>query len=129
MKIKTISNQDLHPTLQQFLDYVCQSPNLSKTVEDCARYLCIGPRQLRRICKQHLNLSPSEIMKTVLVNYAQQQLNQPYRSVKMIAYELGFSDSSNFSTYFKRTVGVSPKFYRKQVIQQEMSDLQMEMSE
>jgi AraC-type DNA-binding domain-containing proteins len=68
-------------------------------------------------------------MKTVLVNYAQQQLNQPYRSVKMIAYELGFSDSSNFSTYFKRTVGVSPKFYRKQVIQQEMSDLQMKMSE
>lgn len=129
MEIKTKSRQSLHPKVQQFLNYICCNPNLSKTVEDCAHYLSICPRQLRRICKKQLKVSPSQVMRNVLIRYAQQQLKQPYRSIKAIAYELGFSNSANFSTYFKRVVGVSPKLYREQLSQHEMSDLQMEMSE
>ncbi|MEM9821673.1 MAG: AraC family transcriptional regulator [Bacteroidota bacterium] len=129
MKVKTDTLQTVHPKLKLFLDYLSQNPNLSKTVEHCAGYLAICPRQLRRLCRQQLNVSPSEVMKFILVDHAQQKLRHPYVSVKAIAYELGFSDSSNFSTFFKKVVGISPKYYRQQLVQQEMSEMQIEMSE
>ncbi|MFK7733282.1 MAG: AraC family transcriptional regulator [Pseudomonadales bacterium] len=36
-------------------------------------------------------------------------------SISEVAYLLGFTDSSNFSSAFKRWLGVSPRDYRNQL--------------
>lgn len=129
MKIEITQPKVGHPMIHKFITYVTHDPNLSKTVEDCANHLSLCPRQLRRICRNYLNASPSQVMRTILVEYAKRRLKESYYSIKTIAYELGFSNSSNFSNYFKNAVGMSPKSYRMKYQVLEMSEMNIFMSE
>ena len=41
---------------------------------------------------------------------------RPYLTIQHISHQVGFDDPMSFSRYFKASIGVSPKEYRKPTI-------------
>jgi len=58
--------------------------------------------------------SPSQIIKDRLILEAKRQLKFSNKTVKEIAFELGFDDPAYFSRLFSKGTGSSPAKYRQQ---------------
>ncbi|OJJ14513.1 hypothetical protein BKI52_42815 [marine bacterium AO1-C] len=68
--------------------------------------------KLIRVFKQQLGLSPFEYILLLRIELAKKQLLQN-QTLSQIALDVGFYDQSNFTRYFKKYTGVSPKVYRQ----------------
>jgi AraC-like DNA-binding protein len=82
---------------------------------DYAELLNITPSALNRLCKTHFNKTLSNLIAERLITESKRELYLTAKPVKLIAYELGFSDEFYFSRYFKNNVGISPQFFRDTV--------------
>ncbi len=65
--------------------------------------------------KKQFSKSPSQLINERVILEAKKLLHLTYKSIKEIAQELNFEDEFYFSRYFKKSVGVSPSSYRKNV--------------
>jgi len=72
----------------------------------------VGRPQIDRLFQAALGRTPKEELNRRLLQKADEQLSDPRRSVKAIAYELGFTDPSHFCKWFKLQTGVLPSAYR-----------------
>jgi AraC family transcriptional activator of pobA len=77
-----------------------------------AELLNISIKTLGRIVKKHFQRTLTEIISERIVMEAKRELNLTSRTVKEIAYDLGFKDEYHFSRYFKNKTKVSPQLYR-----------------
>ena len=85
------------------------------TPGDYARLLNISIAALNRVCKTHFNKTLSNLITERIIIEAKRQLYLTSDPVKLIAYELGFTDEFYFSRFFKTNVGISPQFFRDTV--------------
>lgn len=83
------------------------------TLSECAELLNISTKTLQRQLRKQ-NIDFNNIRKDVLLSRATQKLNHSSDSITQIAYELGYSSSSNFSRAFKILQGMTPEEYREQ---------------
>jgi AraC-like DNA-binding protein len=72
-----------------------------------AGHLGISRRQLTRYTRSVFGRSPQDWLNAERLNDAPERL-KTVRSVKTVAFELGFKQRSHFSREFKLTHGVSP---------------------
>ncbi|WHT39560.1 helix-turn-helix transcriptional regulator [Myroides sp. mNGS23_01] len=100
-------------TIILFQDLLKQTDNLHNSVAYYAQRLKISPQNLNSICRKALQQSASEILAEHIIDEAKRQLLYSENSVSEIAYNLNFNDSSNFTKYFKRYVGITPKAFRE----------------
>lgn len=77
--------------------------------------LSITNNTLSKAVKKEFNKTPTRLINERIILESKKLLHLTYRSVKEIASELGFTDEFYFSRYFKKSVGCSPKNYRKKV--------------
>ena len=77
-----------------------------------AELLNISIKTLGRIVKNHFQKTLTEIISEKIVMEAKRELNLTSKTVKEIAFYLGFDDEHHFSRYFKNKTGVSPQLYR-----------------
>jgi AraC-like DNA-binding protein len=82
---------------------------------DYASLLNISTKALNRISKTHFKRTLTNLIAERLIIEAKRELYLTSKSVKMIAYELGFSDEFYFSRFFKTNAEVSPQLYRSTV--------------
>lgn len=80
-----------------------------------AEELGISPDHLNRIIKQLIGKTAKEYIQARLTVEAQRLLTFSSLSAKEISYELGFSEPGNFSSFFKKRVGVSPSQFNKSI--------------
>ncbi|MDO7853830.1 helix-turn-helix domain-containing protein [Hymenobacter convexus] len=83
-------------------------------IRDFAGLLCIHPTHLSNTIKLATGHSPCYFFEERILELARQQLRDPSRSVADIATGLTY-DPSNFTKFFKRFQGSTPKQYREQV--------------
>ena len=83
-------------------------------VRDFAGILCIHPTHLSNTIKEATGHSPCYFFEERILEIARQLLHNPSRSVADIAANLTY-DPSNFTKFFKRFQGCTPKQYREQV--------------
>lgn len=81
-------------------------------IENFAEKLFIHPTHLSNTIKQTTGGSPCDIYEVKIVAVAKGLLNDPERSIKDVALILTF-DPSQFTKWFKRFAGTTPKAYRK----------------
>ncbi|MCK8494629.1 AraC family transcriptional regulator [Spirosoma sp. RP8] len=74
-------------------------------VHSIAHQLGLTTSSLYALVKEYSGLSPKEWVINQLMVEAQRQLQYSPRSVKEIAYELGFNDPAYFSRLFKKKTG------------------------
>lgn len=81
-------------------------------LSECAELLNVSTKTLQRQLRKQ-NIDFNHIRKEVFLNRATHKLNHSAEPITQIAYELGYSSSSNFSRTFKILQGMTPEEYRK----------------
>jgi len=80
-----------------------------------AELLYISPRSLAKITKLHFNKTPGELISERIIIEAKRELYLTGKSIKEIAWELGYEDEYYFSRFFKVNTSQSPQLYRDKV--------------
>lgn len=78
-----------------------------------AEKLNITEGQLQKICLKYTGHSTADYLKKRLLLEAKRLLYNSSRSVKEIAYELGFEDPSYFNRFFRKNTNCTPKEFRE----------------
>ncbi len=82
-------------------------------VTDIAAHSAISNRQLERLFKRHLGLSPMQFLSELRVSRAYALLNETNLSVGEISAAVGFSSTAQLSRKFRARFGVSPHGYQR----------------
>lgn len=111
-----ITGGDMNHTDRYFLskayDYVKEHLNDENlSIEGFGRSMHLSRTQLYRKIKSLTGLSPSVFVSTLRLKIAASLLTETNLSISEVAYKVGFSSPSYFTTSFRKLYGVSPKEY------------------
>ncbi len=121
-KINAISDSDATKRLfrnradeitYQFENLLKKEINYKNRLEHYASQLFISKAYLSECVKKSTQKSAKAFIQEFIVFKAKVLLNQSNSTIQNIAIELGFDETSNFITYFKKQVGSTPNRYRK----------------
>ena len=101
--------------LQNLKDAIEKDFKSKHTPKDYAVLLNISPNALAKITKSHFNKTLTDLITERIVIEAKRELFLTNKSVKEVAYELGYDDEYYFSRFFKKNVSISPQVYRETV--------------
>ena len=82
------------------------------TPEELARLVCMSYSKFRKIFKEYTGFAPAQYIQEVRINMAKEMLTNTSRSIKEIAFDLGYENKDYFFTVFKKVVGTTPANYR-----------------
>lgn len=82
------------------------------TPEELADVVCMSYSKFRKIFKEYTGFSPSQYILQVRTNLAKELLTNTSRSIKEIAFELGYENADYFFIVFKKVTGTTPLAYR-----------------
>ena len=98
--------------LQNLKNYIETHYKTKHTASDYAAMLAITPKALNKLTKAHFNKTLTELISERIIIEAKRELYLTNKTVKEIAYDLGYTDEYYFSRFFKKNVEVSPLFFR-----------------
>lgn len=96
----------------KFIKSVSENFMSVQKVSEYADMLQVSPDHLNRIIKAHSDKTAHEYIDKMILLEAKACLMYTSTPITEIAYNLGFSDPSNFSKFFKKGVGITPLQYR-----------------
>ena len=99
-------------TAETFITLVEKHFREEHTVTGYAEKLFISPKSLSKRLNTQGYATPLQIIKDRLILEAKRQLKFSNKTVKEIAFELGFDDPAYFSRLFSKGTGSSPSQYR-----------------
>ena len=82
-------------------------------VQFYAQELHVQGRTLNDLCRKYLNKTAGDLIAERLFLESKRELYHNTRTVKEIAYHLGFEDPAYFTRFFKKLSGFSPGEYRE----------------
>ncbi|MCB0473067.1 MAG: helix-turn-helix domain-containing protein, partial [Flavobacteriaceae bacterium] len=85
------------------------------TASDYADILAITPKALAKLTKTHFNKTLTHLIAERIIIEAKRELYLTNKTVKEIAYELGYNDEYYFSRFFKKNTEIAPQLYRETV--------------
>lgn len=106
---------DIQRTSCLFLRFSAKVERNFKKWHKVAQYaedLHVGYKELSKIVRAETNKRPIEIIIDRIILEAKKLLVFTDKSIKEISVELGFEKQSNFSSLFKKEIGVCPNVYR-----------------
>ncbi len=101
--------------LQKLKDAIEEHFKSKHSPADYAELLYITPKALAKITKSHFHKTLSSLINERIIIEAKRELYLTDKTVKEIAYELGYEDEYYFSRFFKVNAEVSPQMYRENV--------------
>jgi AraC family transcriptional regulator len=97
---------------QYIEEHLAEDPSLA-TLADVAR---LSPYHFVRAFKQSFGLPPHRYMSRLRVEQAKALLANPEMSVTQVGFNLGFSETSSFTTTFRKHTGLTPTAYRRGLV-------------
>lgn len=85
------------------------------SASDYAELLNISPNALAKLVKIHFNKTLTDLITERIIIQAKRELYLTNKSIKEIAWLLGYADESYFSRFFKVNTDISPQMYRDTV--------------
>ena len=101
--------------LQSLKDAIERDFRSKHMPQDYAILLNISSNALAKITKTHFNKTLTNLITERIIIEAKRELYLTNKSVKEVAYELGYDDEYYFSRFFKKNVNISPQAYRETV--------------
>ena len=83
-------------------------------IEDMADAVGMGRTVFYEKIRQLVGVSPSDFLRQVRMQRAQQLLTKSSMTVSEVAYNIGFTDPKYFTKCFKKQTGLTPSEYREQ---------------
>ena len=102
-----------HVLTSLFKEYVTKDIRKSRTVKYYADKLNITSRRLSKATQSVLGKTPKDVLTDFVIAQFKWQLLYTDVSIKEIGREYGFLDENNFSSFFAKEVGITPKEFRK----------------
>lgn len=85
-----------------------------KKVKDYALMMGVSTKTLNTITKSIVNKSAKEFIDDICTNQIKRLLINTESSIKEIAYQSGFEETTNFYKYFKRQTTLTPERFREE---------------
>lgn len=101
--------------LQSLRDAIERDFKKKHAPSEYADALNISAKALARITKNYFNKTLTQLISDRIIIEAKRELYLTNKTVKEIAYELGYDDEHYFSRFFKANADVSPQLYRETV--------------
>jgi AraC family transcriptional regulator, transcriptional activator of pobA len=101
--------------LQNLKEAIEQNYRTKHSAGDYAELLHISPKALTKITKTHFNKTLTGLISERIIIEAKRELYLTSKTIKEIAYELGYDDEYYFSRFFKTNTDISPQFFRETV--------------
>lgn len=101
--------------LQNLKNYIEIHFKTKHSASEYANLLNITPKALAKITKIHFNKTLTNLITERIIIEAKRELYLTNKTVKEIAFELGYDDEHYFSRFFKVNADVSPILYRETV--------------
>ena len=83
------------------------------SVDDVAAACNLSTSRLAHLFKDHMGVSPKSWSNNLRLQQARRLLLGNSDSINYIARQVGYEDSSQFTKYFKRNLGCSPREFRQ----------------
>lgn len=109
-KIKGIDEELMDKVNRYINDNISES---SMNVDGLSACVGLSRSQLHRRMKEIVGVAPSDYIRNVKLRKAREMLAGGDVDIAQVAYSLGFSAQSHFSTLFKRYIGHTPTEYRE----------------
>ena len=97
----------------EFQDLISSKVTEIQSVKDYADILCLSPKYLSEVLKNTTGKTALQHIHEMLILEAKNQLSNTELTIGQIAYQLNFSDTSNFIKFFKKHTGITPKRFKK----------------
>ena len=101
--------------LQDLKDAIEKEFKCKHAPSDYADLLNISLNALAKITKKHFNKTLTSLITERIIIEAKRELYLTNKTVKQLAYELGYDDEYYFSRLFKKNASISPQIYRETV--------------
>jgi len=105
-------HENLDGTAEEFIALVEKNFREEHTVTGYAEKLFITPKSLAKRLNHQGYATPLQIIKDRLILEAKRQLKFTNKTIKEIAFELGFDDPAYFSRLFSKNTTLSPSEFR-----------------
>lgn len=99
--------------VRRFQELVEKHVKKEKQVAFYADQLNIGSKKLTNLTKETLGTTPKEVITSELLRVSKKLLVESSLSIKQVAWDLGYTDVNNFSTFFLKETNLTPTEYRK----------------
>ena len=109
---KTFSRNEITSKINQAKIRIHESISTVKP-EEIAQSMHMSYSKFRKIFKEYTGFAPSQYIQEVRMTMAKEMLTNTTKSIKEIAFELGYDNSDYFFTVFRKTIGITPLNYRK----------------
>lgn len=101
--------------VQNLRNAIEENFRMMHSASDYADMLHVTPVALARVTKNHFNKTLSDLITERIIVEAKRELYLTDKTVKEIAYELGYDDEYYFSRVFKVKTEISPQIYRETI--------------
>ena len=99
--------------LHNFRKLLNQYYNKYKLPKEYAGMLYVTPNHLNALCQDLLGKSAGEVIRERILLEAKRQLVNADAGIADIGYNLGFTDNSYFTKFFKKYTGTTPEAFRR----------------
>jgi AraC-like DNA-binding protein len=113
---ENITDIEMVERMQSVCEYVNDNYEDDIKASEMADMVNLSYSYFSRMFKQYMKKSFSEYLSYVRITHAEKKLVSTDKAITDIAMECGFSATSYFIKQFKRQKGISPKQYRKKLI-------------
>jgi len=94
---------------------ICRDPLRSFTVRDLAGRVDVSPFHLCRLFRRETGVTLHQYLLDLRLRLSLERLSEGQPDLSRLALEVGFSSHSHFSSAFRRRLGVSPSFARREL--------------
>ncbi|SHJ90308.1 AraC-type DNA-binding protein [Reichenbachiella agariperforans] len=112
LAISTKRNTEQYPLFFQFKNLVEERYMDTRNVKDYAEYMSVSAKQLNAVVQNFTLNTAKHFIDEYVVLEIKRAILSTNNSLKEIAYELGFDEVTNFTKFFKKHTGITPKEYK-----------------
>jgi AraC family transcriptional regulator len=99
--------------IDKAIEYLRDQYSEEISLEEAAKVANLTPYHFIKTFKAYTGKTPYEYLMQVKIHKAKELLGSHNMTITEICYMCGFNNLSNFTSFFKKKVGVSPSQYRK----------------
>ncbi|MBM1108216.1 AraC family transcriptional regulator [Aurantibacter crassamenti] len=108
-----ISDSSKAVVYQKFISLIEQHLTQSRSANFYAKELAITYKHLNTICRELVSKTAKNVIDDFVILQAKRNLINSTTNSTELAYKLGFDDPTNFTKYFKKNTGLTPKTFIK----------------
>lgn len=112
--LRSEETRDNDDRIDEIFAYVRANFRQNITLEDIGNYLYLSPAYVSRYIKKRCNINFVELLNTVRLSRAMEDLMYTDASITKIALDNGFASVAAYNKVFKDTHGMTPSQFRRQ---------------